>query len=192
MKLKWTVRCLLIGALCWALLPWWGGWVFAVALAVLVVGTLKRRAEARRVMEEALPALEAQLTAPARDWARHNALLYVWPKTATAWAQAWQLNVLFAVLLAPWFLLRWLFLGESRDVWLLVPLVAVFVVAALVRLRLTPEKVNHEQFKKHKPSHDEVSAVLGMRTVVGRWPPKPSPEPDVEPSTLSTHQGGST
>jgi hypothetical protein len=189
MSLKVTRVLLIIGALAWASLPWLGLPVFAAAWLVLALGTWRRHRAARAVFEGDRASLEALLAPATLAWAADNALFYVWPQTAARWAKLWQLTILLAALLAPWFLLRALFLGEWRDLTLLVGLGALFISAGSARLSLTGEKVNHEEFREHQKAHGDVSSVLAMRAVIGKWPPLP--EPDVEGAAGAAPQGSS-
>jgi hypothetical protein len=182
MSVQVTQRLLIVGALVWALLPWWGAPCFLGAWLVLLVATRRRQRDARAAFDLGGDALRSQLSPEAFAWARRHALYFTWPQTAARWAHLWQLTVLVAVLLAPWFLLRALFLSERGDLWLLAPLAGLFVAAGLARLSLTGEKVNHAQYGRHKPAHEEAASVLAMRRVVGTWPPAPAP--DVEPGLV--------
>lgn len=172
-----TQRLLVVAALVWALLPDWGGPVFAVAWVALWAGTHRRAQRARAVFDahaaQALKALDAETLA----FVRAHAFAYLWREAAVAWGVTWRVSSLIAMLLAPWFVIRAVMTQAWWELGLLVPLAVVFLMGGRYGLELQlDEWVEDDRYRQHKQRHGTVKTLLALKAAAGHWPPEPSPD----------------
>lgn len=195
MSLKTIQKLLVLSALAWALLPTWGGLVYASSFVVLVVGTASRIRAARAVIEQHQEALAKTLSRETLDWVRRFPFVYVWKEDAKRWGTTWRMSGMLALFLAPWFAIRALFLGETWEFSLLVLLAVLLVVGVRVALRIeVAELLEEEKWRAFRPRHEDALRFLGLRAAAGLWPPVPSPDGGDQPPPAvpsSSRPGGS-
>ncbi len=177
MSLRVLQKLLVISALAWALLPTWGGALYAASVVVLAVGTVRRVRAARVILDAHREALSRGLSADTLDWVRRFPLVYVWKDSARQWGTTWRMSGLLALLLAPWFAIRALAFQETWELALLIPLAAMLLVGVRVALRLeVGELLTDAKWRAFGPRHEDALRYLGMRVAAGLWPPEPSPD----------------
>lgn len=182
MSLKTLQKLLVLSALAWALLPTWGGLVYASSFVVLAVGTASRIRAARAVIEQHQDTLAKGLSAETLDWMRRFPFVYVWKDSAKHWGTTWRMSGILAIFLAPWFAIRALFLKETWEFSLLLPLVVLLFVGVRVALRIeVTELLNDAKWRAFAPRHEDALRYLGMRAAAGLWPPVASPDGGDQP-----------
>lgn len=182
MSLKTLQKLLVLSALAWALLPTWGGLVYASSFVVLAVGTSSRIRAARAVLDQQQETLTKGLSAETLAWVRRFPFFYVWKDTAKQWGTTWRMSGILAIFLAPWFAIRALFLRETWEFSLLVPLLVLLVVGVRIALRLeVAELVTDAKWSEFAPRHEDAMRYLGLRAAAGLWPPVPSPDGGDQP-----------
>ncbi|MEW5741746.1 MAG: hypothetical protein AB1938_22695 [Myxococcota bacterium] len=177
MSLKTLQKLLVVSALLWALLPTWGSLAYASAWVVLAVGTRSRVQAARAVIDGSREELGKGLSEETLAWIRRFPFLYTWKDAAKEWGTTWRMAGLLALFLAPWFLIRALFLRETWEFALLAPLAVLLLVGGRISLRLeVTELLKEKKYEPFRPQHEEAVRYLSMRTLAGKWPPVPSPD----------------
>lgn len=194
MSLKTIQRLLVISALVWALLPTWGGLVYASSWVLLAVATASRIRAARALIDQHREALAKGLSAEALEWIRRFPLVYVWKNTAKEWGTTWRMTGMLSLFLAPWFIIRALFLRETWEFALLLPLLILLFVGVRVALRIElTELLADAKWKPFVPLSEDAVRYLGLRRGAGLWPPAPSPDgpaDDPPPPNLSPPGAG--
>lgn len=177
MSLKTLQKLLVLSALAWALIPTWGGLVYASSWVVLAVGTASRIRAARAILDEHQETLAKGLSAETLEWVRRFPFVYVWKDSAKQWGTTWRMSGILAIFLAPWFAIRALFLRETWEFALLAPLLVLLVVGVRIALRLElTELIASEKWRPFVPRHEDALRYLGMRAAAGQWPPVHSPD----------------
>lgn len=183
MSSKTVQKLLVIAALAWALLPTWGGLLYAAAFVTLLMGTVSRVRAARGLVDAHREALAKGLSDDALAWVRRFPFFYVWPEGAKEWGTMWRMNGMLALFLAPWFAIRALFFKETWEYALLLPLFVSLVVGVRVALRLEViDLLKEPRWRRFGPRHDEAQQYLSMRRTAGLWPPEPSRDGGGPPS----------
>jgi hypothetical protein len=176
-SLKTLQKLLVLSALAWALLPTWGGLVYASSFVVLAVGTASRVRAARAILDEHRETLAKGLSAETLEWMRRFPFVYVWRDSAKQWGTTWRMSGILAIFLAPWFAIRALFLRETWELALLAPLLVLLVVGVRIALRLElTELLTDAKWRAFGPRHEEAVRYLGLRAAAGLWPPVRSPD----------------
>lgn len=177
MSLRTIQRLLVACALLWALIPTWGGLLFASSWVLLAVGTVSRTRTARRVVDANRDELAKGMSEEAIAWVRRFPVVYVWREAGKEWGTTWRMSGMLALFLAPWFAIRALVFHESWELWLLLPLLFQLVVGVRIALRVeVAELLEEARWKKFLPQHEEALRYLSLRATVGKWPPVPSPD----------------
>lgn len=191
MSLKTIQKLLVISALLWAMLPTWGGLLYAAAWTLLAVGTSSRIRAARVVLEAHREELARGLSGETLSWVGQHPFFYVWRETAKEWGTTWRMTGILAIFLAPWFFIRALFLRETWEFVLLAPLAVLLIVGVRIALKVELVELLKEK-KKLEPfigKHEEALRYLTLRAAAGKWPPVPSPDggpkETLPPPTLS-------
>ena len=172
-------RLLVLSALAWAVLPWWGGFAFGASWLLLALATRSRTRRARALLEANLDKLGA-LPPEGLALARRFPLAYVWPSSAEQWGTTWQLTGLLSLILAGAFCVWALATWTSGYLFLLIPLVVqLFVGGELARRIKLAERVR-DDLKDELSPHNTTLTLLRLKTAVGQWPPEPSPDREPE------------
>ena len=172
-------RLLVLSALAWAVLPWWGGFAFGASWLLLALGTRSRTRRARAVLEANLDKL-GTLPPQSVALARRFPLAYVWPSSAEQWGTTWQLTGLLSLILGAvfcgWALATW----KVHYLVLLIPLVVLLFVGGDLARRIKLAERVREDLKHELSPHNTTLTLLRLKTAVGQWPPEPSPDPEPE------------
>lgn len=176
MQLRTLQLLLLLGAIAWALAPFWGMALFlAFELLLLITVAYKRRA-AGRVVRAHREALEKMLTPEALAWVEARAFHFAWPKVADAYGTTLKMTSLLVLLVGLWLPVRALLFLSPQVLWGLGPAVAVFFVGVLVGSRIdAPSLLEQDGWKKFQPAHDEATKVVRLLETAGRWVQNPPP-----------------
>jgi hypothetical protein len=176
-SLKTLQKLIVVSSLVWALLPTWGGLLFASSWVVLAVATVSRVRAARAIIDAHRDDLAKGLSEDALAWVRRVPFVYVWRDAAKEWGTTWRMTGILTIFLMPWFAIRALVFHERWELALLAPLLVLLVVGVRVALRLeVQELVKEARWQAFAAHHEDASRYLMLRSTLGKWPPVPSPD----------------